>query len=169
MEENKLSVWQKTALTLLRIFIGWHFLYEGVLKVHHSEWTAKSYLLSAYGPFEGLFTWMANDAILPIINTLNVFGLLLIGLALVLGYFERLAAIGGIVLLLFYYLSHPSFPGFPQPGTEGSYWIINKNLIEAVALWVIYQLPTAGFFGLESLSAPTKKHVESNPPVHHGQ
>jgi thiosulfate dehydrogenase [quinone] large subunit len=34
---------------------------------------------------------------------------------------------------------------------EGSYWLVNKNLIELVACWVIFQLPTGRYFGLDYL------------------
>jgi thiosulfate dehydrogenase [quinone] large subunit len=54
-------------------------------------------------------------------------------------------------LLALYYLAHPPFPGLPQGPAEGSYWIVNKNLIEIAALLVIYQFPLASVFGLESL------------------
>ena len=50
-----------------------------------------------------------------------------------------------------YYLAHPALPGSSQVGTEGSYWIINKNLIEAAALYVLYNIPTSTYFGLNLL------------------
>ena len=40
METSKFTRWQMIALALLRIMIGWHFLYEGIakmLKVRLSE------------------------------------------------------------------------------------------------------------------------------------
>ena len=77
-----------------------------------------------------------------------------------LGYFERPAAIFGIIILSLYYLSHPPFSSLTQIGTEGNYWIVNKNLIEAAALLVIFKIPTADHFGLQSLlkkSSSTKK------------
>jgi len=51
-------------LTLLRIAVGWHFLYEGVA------------------------------------NFLNVWGLILVGLALLLGALTRVASVAGMALLL---------------------------------------------------------------------
>jgi thiosulfate dehydrogenase [quinone] large subunit len=61
-----------------------------------------------------------------------------------------------MLLLVFYYLAHPPFPGLPQGPSEGSYWIVNKNLIEIAALLVIYQFPLTAVFGLEHLWL--KKH-----------
>ena len=63
----------------------------------------------------------------------------------------------GVFLLLLYYLAHPPFSSLPQGPSEGSYWIVNKNLVELVALLVIYQFPLTSVFGLENLF--TKKKV----------
>ena len=37
----------KVAITLLRILVGWHFLYEGIITAYNPEWSAKGYLLTA--------------------------------------------------------------------------------------------------------------------------
>ena len=162
MENHKLKNSQKNVIILLRIVIGWHFLYEGIIKAYNPAWTAKGYLLNARGPFEGLFNWMASDSVIWAIDYLNVFGLVAIGLGLVIGFAERTAAIAGILLLSFYYLAQPPFMGIPQTGMEGNYWVINKNLIEAIALLVIYQIPTAKFFGLERIFMAPKKQKLQN-------
>ena len=48
------------SLTLLRVLIGWHFLYEGLVKLFSSPaWTAKSYLIGSVGPFAPAFKAMA--------------------------------------------------------------------------------------------------------------
>lgn len=146
----KLSAAQRYGLVLLRILIGWHFLYEGVLKLYNPSWTSKGYLLSA-SFMKPLFTWLAGDSMISIIDSVNVAGLLAIGISLLAGVKVRWGCIGGMILLMLYYLAHPPFPGLPQGPTEGSYWIVNKNLIEILALYVIYQLSPGTSFGLESL------------------
>tara|TARA_Y100001949_G_C15857872_1_gene273637 strand:+ start:218 stop:715 length:498 start_codon:yes stop_codon:yes gene_type:complete len=159
MNSSKFFNEQLNAIVFMRFLIGWHFLYEGALKLFNPSWTAKGFILSSQGPFENLFTWMAAENVLPVIDFLNMAGLLAIGLGLILGYLERPAALFGVLLLSFYYLSHPPFSDLTQIGTEGNYWIVNKNLIEAAALVVIYKIPTAQYFGLKSLlkkSSPTK-------------
>jgi thiosulfate dehydrogenase [quinone] large subunit len=135
------------AIVLMRIFIGWHFLYEGVLKLYNPGWTSKAYLMSAE-LIAPVFRWMASDSMIGIIDYFNIFCLLIVGFTLVLGYYEKLGAVFGVGLLLLYYLAHPAIPGASQIGTEGSYWIINKNLIEAAGLYIIYQIPTGVYFGL---------------------
>lgn len=145
-------------LAALRMAIGWHFLYEGVVKLWNPGWSAGSYLIDSQGPFAWLFRLMAgNGAVLNVVDFLNVWGLVLVGLGLMLGAFTRLAALGGIILLAFYYLSHPALIGvnYAMP-TEGSYLLVNKNLIELLAIAVLYAFPSGHILGLDRLLA---KHV----------
>ena len=54
--------------------------------------------------------------------------------ALMLGLFARGAAIAGAILIFLYWLANPPFIAFRYSmPTEGSYIIVNKNLIEATA------------------------------------
>jgi thiosulfate dehydrogenase [quinone] large subunit len=142
---------QRNLLVALRMLIGWHFLYEGIVKLWNPNWSAGGYLVDSAGIFKGLFLWMAgNPSILKIVDVLNVWGLILIGLGLILGLFTRWAVIGGIILLAFYYLSHPALinVNYALP-SEGSYLFVNKNLIELVALAVLLVFPTGHLVGLD--------------------
>jgi len=149
---------QSFALVILRITIGWHFLYEGGVKILNPHWTAKSYLLDSGGFMKEFFGFIAgNQTLLSISDTVNAWGLALIGLSLIVGIFTRFSSISGIVLLLLYYLSHPAFPGieylFPS---DGSYFIINKTLVELFALLVVFAFPTSRIFGLQRLIKSNK-------------
>jgi uncharacterized membrane protein YphA (DoxX/SURF4 family) len=140
-------------LTLLRIVIGWHFLYEGLIKLLNPSWSARQFLESSRWIFGDLFRWMASgNTGMWIIDALNAYGLTLIGLALILGVFTRLASWSGVGLLLMYYLAYPPFGGysFGAP-SEGSYLIVNKNLIEIFALILLSLTDSGQFFGLDML------------------
>lgn len=160
-QTSKFTSVQTGSLVLLRLLIGWHFLYEGVIKLYSPSWTAKGYLLSA-SYMESFFGWMAGDSIIPVIDALNIGALLLVGFCLIIGFKTRWASIIGIGLLLMYYLAHPPFPGYPQGPSEGSYWLVNKNLIEAAALFVLFLFPTDYSFGLARLFVKPKT-VSTNP------
>jgi len=146
----KLPAGQSYGLVLLRILVGWHFLYEGIIKAYNPSWTSKSYLLSA-SILKSFFTWIAAPSRISVIDTLNIIGLIAVGISLLIGIKVRWGCIGGMLLLLLYYLAHPPFPSLPQGPTEGSYWIVNKNLIEMAALYVIYEFPLISVFGIENL------------------
>ena len=141
---------QNTSLVVLRVLIGWHFLYEGIIKLYNPGWTAKGYLLSAEF-FRPLFQWMATDGVISVIDTLNVVGLIAAGISLMAGIRVRWGCIIGMGLLIMYYIAHPPFSSIAQGPVEGSYWIVNKNLIEIAALFVIYIFPTSMAFGLERI------------------
>jgi uncharacterized membrane protein YphA (DoxX/SURF4 family) len=80
-----------------------------------------------------------------------MWGLLVLGVLLLLGLATRVAALGGAVMLLMFYLVAPPWPGVPEiPGPEHSY-IVNKNLIEIIALLAIAALPTGSWFGLDGV------------------
>lgn len=150
MEDQKYSSGQLYALVALRILIGWHFLYEGVVKMYNPSWTAKGYLLSA-SILKPFFGWLASGSMSSFIDYANIIALLVVGVSLLIGFKTRWASVIGIGLLVLYYLAHPPFPGLPQGPSEGSYWLVNKNLIEIAALWVIMVFPTAWAFGLENI------------------
>lgn len=155
-------------LAILRVAIGWHFLYEGFAKLLDPEWTAAGYLESSTGLLAPLFHALAgNETLLAMVNILNTWGLLLAGMGLFLGLFTRLAQGAGIALLLLYYLSHP--PIFTEPGffREGSYFIISKDLLEMLALVALMFFPTGRFLGVDGLLETIRKR-----PMHrmdHGQ
>nr|WP_106831071.1 DoxX family membrane protein [Parabacteroides pacaensis] len=144
---------QLTWLIILRLFIGWHFLYEGAVKIMNPTWTSLPYLLDSQGFASSFFVKLTQNAgMMDIINLANEWALLLIGLALIIGCFTRLACVGGMILLFMYYLSHPSFIGasYMMP-FEGSYLWIDKNLIELAALGVLVVFPTSQIIGIDRL------------------
>ena len=94
-----------------------------------------------------------------------MWGLLILGTLLLLGLGTRPAAIAGAVMLLSFYLVVPPWPGVPQPpGPEHSF-VVNKNLIEALALIAIAALPTGSWFGLDGLIRKLVKRPEPVAPT----
>jgi thiosulfate dehydrogenase [quinone] large subunit len=151
MKDIDFSKWQLWSLVILRVVVGWHFLYEGIVKLLNPNWSSLGYLMDSKGLFAGVFHSIAgNPALLNVMDFINMWGLILIGAGLIVGLFSRIASIAGIVLLAFYYLSHPAIIGvsFAMP-TEGSYLWVNKNLIELLTLWVIMLFPTSKIIGMD--------------------
>ncbi len=149
--DNYYSKAQLTWLMMLRLFIGWHFMYEGLVKIMNPKWTSLPYLLDSKGWASSFFVTLTQNAeLMQVINFLNEWSLLLIGLAIILGCFARLASVGGMLLLFMYYMSHPSFIGanYLMP-FEGSYLWIDKNLVELAALGVLMVYPTSHVLGID--------------------
>jgi len=148
---NNLSGKQLNIIVALRVLVGWHFLYEGLSKLFTPGWTSAEFLSLSNWWFAPFYHWIAETpAVLQIADFLNVWGLILIGLALFVGLFERVAIWGGIALLTLYYFAHPPFVGtdFGAPA-EGSYLVVNKILIELFALLVFLVIPTSRYIGLD--------------------
>jgi thiosulfate dehydrogenase [quinone] large subunit len=144
---------QTIAIVVLRVIVGWHFLYEGVAKLTKPSWSAAGFLLQSRGPFADVFHWMAADPErLAVINQMNMWGLTAIGLGLVLGCFTRLASAAGILIILLFYLCNPPFPGyFYSIPMEGSYVVVNKNLVELAALAVVLVTGSGRAAGLDRI------------------
>jgi uncharacterized membrane protein YphA (DoxX/SURF4 family) len=135
---------KKAVITIIRAAIGWHFLYEGLSKLLIENWSAQSYLANANGFLAGFYHWLAaGESLMRVIDFMNVYGLILIGLALFLGIFIRFASAGGIVLLLLYYFAYPPFGTSLFGSPEGHFFIVNRNFIEALLLlWFIVSSQT---------------------------
>ncbi len=153
MDDMKLSRSAMIAITVLRVVVGWHFLYEGIAKLTSPSWSAAGYMKVSRGPFAAFFHWIAGQPqLLDRANLITMYGLAIVGALLILGLFTRLAAIGGIAFVLLFYLCNPPFVGyFYSIPTEGSYLIVNKNLVELCALVVILVTGSGRFAGLDRI------------------
>lgn len=96
-------------------------------------------------------------------------GVTLVGLGLITGTFTRLSVLGAMFFLVLFYLAlppwpetmlgldmmrqvqHPLWTGLAQPGREGNYLFIDKNVIEFLALLVLLAFNTGRFMGLDAL------------------
>jgi thiosulfate dehydrogenase (quinone) large subunit len=147
------STLQLSSLVLLRVLIGWHCLYEGMVKLMDPSWSAAGFLLESKWIFAPIFHFMATTpSILGFVNFMNMWGLTAIGLGLIVGCFTRLATLGGMCIILLYYVCTPPLIGITYSvPMEGAYLIVNKNLIEVVALGVLFLFPTGNIIGLDRL------------------
>jgi thiosulfate dehydrogenase [quinone] large subunit len=153
MEDGKLARGPMIAITVLRVLIGWHFLYEGIAKLSSPSWSAAGYLKQARGPFADLFKSLAaKPDLLANADLITMWGLTAVGLLLILGLFTRLASLGAIGFIVLFYLCNPPFVGyFYSIPTEGSYLIVNKNLVELGALVVVLVTGSGRFAGLDRI------------------
>ena len=158
---SRLSSFQQFALIALRTVIGWHFLYEAYFKIVSpawspgggplTPWSSVAYLKGASGPLARVFLRLINSGATPWIDRSVKIALLLIGLSLLLGLFTRIGASGAVLLLSLFYLLYVPTLGVPQPNSEGTYLIVNKTLIEAIAVIVLLAFDTGRIAGLDLL------------------
>jgi thiosulfate dehydrogenase [quinone] large subunit len=151
--ETNLTPVQMWAVVAMRVVIGWHFLYEGVAKLSLPSWSAAGFLQQSRGPFAGLFRGMAaSPAVLENVNLLTMWGLVAIGLGLIVGCLTRTAALSGILMILFIYLCNPPFVGYYYSiPAEGSYLFVNKNVGELAALMVVLVTGSGRYAGIDRI------------------
>ena len=154
----------KTIITIIRTAIGWHFLHEGLIKLFAAGWSAESYLNNTCGFLSGFYHWLAASPVrLGVVDFFNIWGLILIGLALFLGLYARWASIAGTLLLSLYYFAYPPF-GISLIGGSGTTYIINQLFIETAILVFLVCYKEKGY-GLDDLVQILKSGKDVARPV----
>jgi thiosulfate dehydrogenase [quinone] large subunit len=136
----------KKLLAVLRIALGWLFFYAGITKVLNPAWSAKGYLLGAK-TFSGFYAWLASDAVLPIVDFVNEWGLTLLGVSLILGVFVRLSSLLGALLMILYWLPVLDFPKV-QHG-----FLVDEHVVYALVLLYFAAVRAGRTYGLEERCA----------------
>jgi uncharacterized membrane protein YphA (DoxX/SURF4 family) len=84
-----------------------------------------------------------------LIDWMVKWGLTLIGLCLMLGLFTPLAALAAALQLAMFYFATPPWPGLPSLTTEGHYLYVNRNLIELIAVLILFTTQAGRWAGLD--------------------
>lgn len=135
---------QTIVLLLLRLILGYHFLFEGIDKLFSANWTSAVFLEQTNWLFSNFYHILADNAtLLSIVDFLNIWGQILIGISLIIGLFSTVAAWFGALLLFIYYFAIPPF--------IESYLFIDKNLIELFAFLVVALFPTSHLLGVDRI------------------
>ncbi len=153
--------------TIIRIAIGWHFLYEGISKILAGTWSSAPFLSASRWIFAPVFHAMAeSSSITAVVDFVNIWGMILVGAGLMMGLLTRLASAGGALMLFFYFVAYPPIPGymFGVP-VEGSYLWVNRNLIELLVLTAFIFLSSEYHFGIDRLYSNWKEE-KARKPVH---
>lgn len=151
---------QLTGLVILRVLIGWYFLYEGAAKLLSPSWSAYGYLMDSRGFMAPFFASIAESAVaLSIVNYLNMYGLIVVGLSLMLGVFARWGTLGAVIMLVLYYFSHPPLLDVSYAlRPEGSYLWVDKNTLILISVIVTgWLFPNSHRVGIDRL-LQRKKH-----------
>jgi len=163
MKTSKATNAMRLAITLLRMAVGWHFLYEGVSKLTATSWTAAGFLEGSTGFMAGFYHWLAaSEAMMRVVDPLNVFALVAIGLALFLGIMIRPAAVAGVLLLALYYFAYPPFGVSRMMQADGNLFIVNRIFIEAVILLLFVFLQDRGHGLGRLMTASRWKRAEAH-------
>ncbi|OGM94633.1 hypothetical protein A2524_00345 [Candidatus Wolfebacteria bacterium RIFOXYD12_FULL_48_21] len=142
---------QTMALFLLRVTLGFLFLYAGIAKIIDPAWTSAGYLMGAQ-TMTGFYHWLAASQFMPFVDALNKWGLFLIGAALVLGIATRTAAVLASMLMILYYLP---VLNFPYAGAHG--YIVDEHIIYIAGLIVVIVFRAGRCWGIDGMLARSRK------------
>jgi thiosulfate dehydrogenase [quinone] large subunit len=140
---HSLSAWFVLAL---RLMMGYAFFHAGWEKVTAAEpFGAAGYLLHAVpaeSPLVGTFHWMGETAWFVDFLAIAVpWGELLIGLALIVGAFTRLAAFWGAFMMLMFYFSN----------WDVAHGLINGDFAYMLVFLAVAALGAGRIIGLDTL------------------
>ena len=138
-----MSKWQRVSLFLLRVSLGWLFLYAGLSKLATPGWSAAGFLQGAK-TFIGFYAWFLQPSVLPAINFINEWGLTLLGVSLILGIFVRLSSALGIILMLLYY-----FPRLQGVHPDPNSFIVDQHIVFIFVLLVLMAWRAGRVWGLD--------------------
>lgn len=113
------------------------------------EWSAASYIGGAK-TFVGFYAWLSGPGILPIVNFINEWGLVLLGASLLIGLGIKLSGRLGALLMVLYWLP---ILEFPYVGAHS--YLVDEHVIYVLALLLLASLGAGRFLGLaNSLKSP---------------
>lgn len=134
---------QEYSLVALRLGMGWYFFYAGLSKILNPEWTAAGYLNNAT-TFPGFFEWLASAGNIGWVSFVNEWGLLLIGVSLLIGLLVRYASWAGIALMVLYWLPILDFP------MAGHGFLIDEHIIYILVFLVLIYSNAGKYIGLDA-------------------
>ena len=139
---------QNTLIFLLRVSLGWVFLWAAIRQFGDPKWSAAQFLGGAK-TFPGFYAVFMQPEVLPIVNVLVKTGHLLIGLSLISGISVRLSSAFGALLMMLYYFPRLDFPYVGGP----TYFIVEYHLVYAMVLVYLGAVQAGRYGGLASFVA----------------
>jgi thiosulfate dehydrogenase (quinone) large subunit len=119
---------QRIIIFLFRISMGWVFLGAALRQIPNPDWSAAGFMSNSPN-LTWFFQTMSEPPFIGLINFIIPWAHLLLGIALILGIFMRLSAIGGGLLMFLYYI-----PRFDFPSVIVEYHLVYTGILVYLAL-----------------------------------
>jgi thiosulfate dehydrogenase [quinone] large subunit len=130
---------------VLRILMGWTFLYAGASQIWTNFDTAG--FLNHVVTFHDFFSIFAQPALLPYTDFLVKWGHLLIGLSLISGLLVRVSGPFGVLLMITYYFAHMKFPYIEEHVNV----LVDYHLVYATVIVYLIAHRAGHIWGLDEL------------------
>ena len=150
---------ERGLIFLLRIALGWTFLYAASHQVFVSGFSIVGFLNSTK-TFHGFFQIFTGPVVAPIVTFLVAYGHLLIGLSLLSGLLVRVSSVFGIFIMLIYWMAHMDFPFI----SDTNNFLVDYHLINALVLGLLIATRAGHVWGLDAWAAH-QTVVTNNKPL----
>lgn len=140
----EITKFTKAAILLLRVAIGWLFIYDGIIKLQDKAWSAHDFLVGTKF-FPAFYQWLASPEILSIVNMITPWALIILGAAILTGLYVRIVTIIAMTMMVLFYIPILTFPTV----TTGGY-LVDKTVIYFLVLLTLNTLDAGRYFGLDA-------------------
>ncbi|MFZ3357667.1 MAG: DoxX family protein [Xanthobacteraceae bacterium] len=154
ISETKLD---RGIIFVLRILMGWTFLYAGAWQIWDNFDTAG--FLNHVVTFHSVFAVFATPALLPFTDFMVKWGHLLIGLSLISGLMVRISGPFGVLLMITYYFAHMKFPYIQEPVN----FLVDYHLVYATVIVYLIAHRAGHVWGLDGVVE--KLHMTEEYPA----
>jgi thiosulfate dehydrogenase [quinone] large subunit len=142
------SNFDRTIIFVLRVLVGWTFLYAGSWQVLQNYSAAG--FLGHVKTFHDFFAYFTAPAVMPYTDFLMKWGHLLIGLSLVSGLMVRISGPFAILLMVTYHFAHMDWP-YIEEGHLNLF--VDFHLVYAVVIAYLIAHRAGHVWGLDGLAA----------------
>lgn len=156
--------WVGYSLIAMRLGMGWILLQGGLTKLVNPSWTAAGYLknVPAGNPFAQYWGLMVGN---PIVDQLVIWGLVLTGLALIVGAFTRFSVLSASAMMMLFWASSLEggiLQGFPV--AHG--WFVDSHIIYVILMVATAEFGAGRILGVDAYLEETDL-VQNNPWLKH--
>lgn len=138
----------KLFLILLRIAVGWFFLYQGITAILDPQWSILPFIANAqtFPDFYRAFAdFMTASYMSYIVKGLYV----IVGVLIISGLFVRIGAFLGALLMLFFYFPLLQFPYVRYANV--TYYIVDYHIVMVILLLYLFAARAGEVFGLGTM------------------
>lgn len=135
----------RNSILLLRIFVGFLVLYLGIMKMLDLTVQAKFIFREAtiFAPF---YQWLLQPYNSLWLEFIDTWGLMIVGVLLIVGFFTRGASVVGILYMLVYYFALLHFPLVGE-----FYYVVSDHVIYIICFTLFISSRAGEYFGLDGL------------------
>jgi thiosulfate dehydrogenase [quinone] large subunit len=135
----------KLFISLLRIGLGWVFLYQGIVAFRTPGWSVQQFIVNAQ-TFPQFYAKLLQAPMLGYVSLTVQILFVVVGIMLIIGLWSRISALLGILLMLFFY-----FPLLKFPYVGNNYLLIDEHIIYSLILAYFFVGGSSSSFKLKNL------------------